>query len=213
MQQMYPAPPLAYWLHLPPTGDQQTLHPFIVFLHGRGESGDNPEWVKKHGLPKFLDDRPEFPFVVLSPQCPANSHWGEQTDAVIALCDHICATYPVDPARQYLTGFSMGGAGAWLIASRHPARFAAMASVCAYTPSETEFEAELCGMKDLPVWIFHGEQDTIIPVSHAYQLETLFSECGGDASLTIHPDQGHSAKVYADAALYDWLLQHTNEET
>src|SRR5688572_21490851 len=46
--------------------------PLLLFLHGAGERGNDLELVKKHGPPKLVESVPEFPFVVVSPQCPPN---------------------------------------------------------------------------------------------------------------------------------------------
>src|SRR5579862_4399137 len=45
--------------------------PLILFLHGSGESGDDLEKVKTHGPPKLVAHGKEFPFIVVSPQCPS----------------------------------------------------------------------------------------------------------------------------------------------
>ena len=50
--------------------DSSKEWPLILFLHGAGERGDDLQKVKVHGPPKIVDSRPDFPFVVVSPQCP-----------------------------------------------------------------------------------------------------------------------------------------------
>ena len=44
---------------------------------------------------------------------------------MIELLAFIEANYNVDPARTLLTGYSMGGAGTWYLAERHPELFEA----------------------------------------------------------------------------------------
>ena len=47
--------------------------PLMLFLHGYGECGNGTselDRVKIHGPPGFVDSRPDFPFVVVTPQCP-----------------------------------------------------------------------------------------------------------------------------------------------
>jgi len=82
-----------YLLYLPRAYDAQPEKrwPFILFLHGAGERGNNPALVASQGLPKLLRDQPDFPFVVLSPQCVSGSHW--HTDAlatVLAEAMRVC---------------------------------------------------------------------------------------------------------------------------
>ena len=49
--------------------------PLLLFLHGAGERGDDLELVKVHGPPKMIAQGRDFPFVVVSPQCPKDEWW------------------------------------------------------------------------------------------------------------------------------------------
>lgn len=113
---------LNYLLYLPKDtrATPQAKWPLILFLHGAGERGDNLNLVKKEGLPKIVDQREDFPFIVVSPQCPSSSWWSDETDALNALLDNIVTTYAVDLNRIYVTGLSMGGYGTWRLALEHP---------------------------------------------------------------------------------------------
>jgi predicted peptidase len=87
-------PRLGYLLHLPPdykAGTNQKW-PLILFLHGKGERGDNLELVKKHGIARIVEEQPDFPFIAVSPQCPDTSWWPEETPALKALLDFILLT-------------------------------------------------------------------------------------------------------------------------
>src|ERR1700741_5352874 len=44
--------------------------PLIVFLHGAGERGRDIWKVATHGPPKIDTSATNFPFIVVSPQCP-----------------------------------------------------------------------------------------------------------------------------------------------
>ncbi len=118
-----------YLLFLPEGyGKEQKRWPLILFLHGAGERGDDMEKVKKHGPPKIVQTRKDFPFIVVSPQCPEDGWWTTKTEVLINLLDEIAARYDVDTERIYLTGLSMGGYGSWALASARSAR--ASASEC-----------------------------------------------------------------------------------
>ena len=54
--------------------------PLMLFLHGSGERGTDLDLVKKHGPPKIVERTPDFPFIVVSPQCPLGVWW--QTDVL-----------------------------------------------------------------------------------------------------------------------------------
>src|SRR5262245_8852001 len=98
--------------------------PLILFLHGAGERGNEIAKVAVHGPPKVAPHNPDFPFVIVSPQCPEGQVWS--TEVLLGLLDHAIKNYAIDPNRVYLTGLSMGGYGTWDLGLRYPERFAAI---------------------------------------------------------------------------------------
>jgi predicted peptidase len=100
-----------YLLFLPEDyGKADKQWPAIVFLHGGGECGMDLSLVKKHGPPKIVEAKKDFPFIVVSPQAP-NFKTAWNVDTLNALLDEVLAKYKVDANRVYLTGLSMGGGG------------------------------------------------------------------------------------------------------
>src|SRR5687768_3476374 len=61
-----------YLLHLPPDYKPKAKQrwPLMIFLHGAGERGTNLSLVTKHGPPKVVKNKTDFPFILVSPQCP-----------------------------------------------------------------------------------------------------------------------------------------------
>lgn len=182
--------------------------PLILFLHGAGERGDDLERVKKHGIPKIVESRPEFPFVAVSPQCPEASWWPLQFEALTALLDEIVSAYSVDTRRIYLTGLSMGGFGAWHLAVAHPDRFSAVAPICGGFNGSPRAVSIL---KDVPVWAFHGAKDTTVPLEQQEKIVEVLQECGGDIRFTVYAEAGHDSwtQTYNNPELYEWFLEHT----
>src|ERR671924_148557 len=66
-----------YLLFLPKdySAQKSKRWPLILFLHGAGERGTDVWKVAAHGPPKIVKEKPDFPFIVVSPQCPANQLW------------------------------------------------------------------------------------------------------------------------------------------
>lgn len=96
---------LDYLLFLPQDygRDPEKKWPLMLFLHGAGERGNSLELLKKHGPPKIVEQQPDFPFIVVSPQCPSGLWWPEKLDDLSALLDEVEATYTVDSRRIHLT--------------------------------------------------------------------------------------------------------------
>lgn len=193
-----------YLLYLPKDyAESDKEFPLILFLHGMGERGTDIEEVKTHGLPKLISEEKEFPFIVVSPQCPDEYFWND--DLLLALLDEIENDYRVDKNRIYITGLSMGGHGTWTLALAQPDRFAAIAPICGWS-----HPVEFCKIAHMPIWIFHGAKDFVVPVSASEQMLEKLKSCGGsNVKLTIYPEAYHDSwtETYNNEELYKWLLE------
>lgn len=150
-----------YLIYLPEDYDDNTDKlPLMFFLHGSGERGTDLDLVKVHGPPKLIANGHQFPFIVVSPQCPADEWW--DIDYLDAIFDEVTTSYRVDEKRIYLTGLSMGGFGTWDWAAEYPGRFAAIAPICG---GGEPFSARL--LNDIPIWVFHGEKDKVVPIKRS----------------------------------------------
>jgi predicted peptidase len=199
-----------YLLHLPVGYEKKgNTWPLIVFLHGAGERGDNLEMVKKHGPPKLIELGRDFPFIVVSPQCPNDLWWPQQVDMLSALLDDIEKRYRVDRDREYLTGLSMGGFGTWSWACAEPNRFAAIAPICG--GGERYLAPRL---KKTPTWVFHGAKDEVVPLARSEEMATALKKAGGDVKLTVYPDATHDSwsVTYDNPELYEWFLKHKRSD-
>lgn len=198
---------LPYLLSLPEGygANESKPWPLVVFLHGAGERGDQLANVAKHGPPKLAAAGQKFPFILVSPQCPADEWWTEQP--VLELIDSLEEKYRVDPSRIYLTGLSMGGYGTWHFATLAPKRFAAVAPICG---GGIPYKMRL--IPHLPVWAFHGAKDGVVVLDESARLVDALKKAGNtQVKLTVYPEAGHDSwtEAYADPGLYEWLLSHT----
>jgi predicted peptidase len=202
-----------YLLFLPQDyGKSEQRWPLIFFLHGAGERGTDVWKVAAHGPPKRVREHPEFPFIVLSPQCPDGEIWSR--DVLLALLDDVTKTYKVDASRIYLTGLSMGGYGAWDLGLNHPEKFAAIVPIC----GGGDFIGMLLGSRDKPqvlktlgVWAFHGAKDPVVPQSESQRMVDFLRKQGvKDVKLTVYPEADHDSwtQTYENPELYKWLLEH-----
>lgn len=197
-----------YLLFLPKRYTQtQEKWPVILFLHGAGERGSNLDDVKRHGIAKIVEEHPDFPFITISPQCPRGQYWSVMR--LSALLDEAIATYQIDLNRVYLTGMSMGGYGTWYLAAAQPQRFAAIVPVCGGGNPDAAYK-----LKALPVWVFHGARDTVVPLSESEEMVAALQACSGNVRFTVYPEAGHDSwtQTYNKSELYDWFLQHRQDE-
>lgn len=205
---------ISYLLYLPGGFGQDPPQqwPLVLYLHGSDVWGDHPEALIASGLPKLLTSTLDFPAIVLSPQAPEDVvWWGSELDLVSALLDHVQATYPIDPKRIYLTGPSMGGFGAWALLLQSPQRFAAVVPIAGGWDSERDsVPRNICVVKDVPIWVFHGALDDIVLPKKAELMVNALKRCGVDVRYTLYPDANHREsfeRAYEDPELYAWLFE------
>ena len=196
--------------------DPQQKWPLIVYLHGVNLRGATPELLMDEPLPKYVEEAKNFPFIVVSPLGDGGfEFWAkdETINPLFTLLEEIQSVYSVDPERVYLTGNDMGGNGVWAIGLRRPEYFAALAPIAGYASYPFEVPENICDLKEVPVWAFHGERDEYVPAEVEQALVDALVACGGDAQITLSPDMKADVpyKVYANPELYEWFLSHSRE--
>lgn len=177
--------------------------PLIVFLHGSGERGTEIEKVKAWGPPAIAEKDPDFPFMVVAPQLGEGEAW--HALALKGMLDEVLANYNVDQHRVYLTGLSLGGYGAWDLASRYPDYFAAVAPICGGGITR------LVGkMRAIPTWVFHGRKDDAVPEEESARMVQALKAAGGNVKYTLLPEAGHVdawVHAYGEAGLFAWFME------
>ncbi len=205
---------LDYLLHLPegykPKGERW---PLMLFLHGSGERGTNLQAVATHGPPKLVKTKKDFPFVLVSPQCPLDRVWVD--DELLALLDSVIAKHHIDTNRVYVTGLSMGGYASWSLGTRYPERFAAIAPICGggeQLPVLLPPEKKKASLRSLGVWAFHGAKDPVVPLEESQRMTNAIMRAGcKDVKLTVYPEAGHDSwtQAYQEPELWNWFLKHS----
>lgn len=215
-----------YMVYLPEnySSDAQKNWPVIVFLHGRGEWGNDFAHVKKRGLAQYLNEGHHLPAIVLIPQSPQNQAWHPLY--VNAVMEDAANHYRFDLTRVYLTGLSMGGMGSWSTAIAYPHRFAALAPIAGSLLNDAAADSlgndlapadqllpVLQRIKHLPTWVFHGDRDSLVPTELGQRAFTLFKQAGGAPKLTLYPMTDHdswSPTYFDNPDFFPWLLAQTN---
>ncbi|MCO5241499.1 MAG: prolyl oligopeptidase family serine peptidase [Chitinophagaceae bacterium] len=205
-------------------------YPLIVFLHGSGERGNDNEAQLKWGGDLFLDsvNREKFPAIVVFPQCPADSSWSvrEKSKAadssivyrfpmdvpptrplqlVMNFIDTLVNSGIVDPKRIYIGGLSMGGFGTFELLWRKPKQFAAAISICG---GGNPAGAKRYG-KHFPIWVFHGTDDSVVPIAQSKSMVNALQEAGAKVKFTEYPGVKHDSWInaFAEPTLLPWLFE------
>ncbi len=205
---------LSYYLYFPPGYAPEGTEPWplLFFLHGAGERGQDIKLVERHGLIRLVKEGREFPFIIAAPLCPENTTWDRNLESLDHLFQEIVQNHPVDQSRIYLTGLSMGGFGTWHWGAHQPRAFAALVPICGGTMPLLGFPDKVLLLKDTPLWVFHGEDDQVVPLRHSQELVDVLREAHSSLRFTKYEGVGHSAwqRAYAEAELIPWLLNQKN---
>jgi len=214
---------MKYQVYVPDSYDRHRSLPVILFMHGSGERGSDGLKQTAVGMPAQIRwHRDWFDAIVVMPQCPDDSVFrGVVAQAAFAAFEKSVKVYRGDRERLYVTGLSMGGYGVWQQIVDHPGVFAAAVAVSGgLTPSadmdnlyvsvqgDDPFAYVAQRTKNLPIWIFHGGQDDVVPTVQSRKLVDAMRAAGSSPRYTEYADLGHGAwdRAYGDEELWKWLF-------
>ena len=224
---------LPYRILFPLDFDPAKKYPMVLVLHGAGERGSNNEAQLKYGTALFLNDsvRDKYPAIVVYPQCPAEGYWSNvkiETDSatqknkflfqtndvpptkamvlLLGLVDNFLDKPYIDKHRIYVGGLSMGGMGTFEIIGRRPNIFAAAFAICG---GDNTLNAKKYAKK-VPIWIFHGERDSVVPYTHSESMVAAIKEAGGDPRYTHYMNDDHNSwdDAFKEPDLIPWLFSN-----
>jgi poly(3-hydroxybutyrate) depolymerase len=194
-------------VYVPPSYDPSKKYPLVIYLHGKGDTTTrNIGWYHE---PAALAD----PSIVLTPKCPRSEtgEWGNSWAAgdppmikkmfeMIAL---IKKQYNVDEDRFYIYGISMGAIGTFGLVQRYPEMFAGGYAVCGW--GDPEIAPQL---SKIPFWIFHGDQDDVVPVQGSRGVyNAVLAHGGKQIRYTEFKGVKHDAWAHLnDNKICTWLL-------
>lgn len=204
--------------------------PLVVFLHGAGERGSDNEAQLKHGVKDLVAwcEKEKKACRVLAPQC-ARGVWWSNLDGnfrggggltmkaepgwgmamVLEVVDGMVKEGKVETSRIYITGLSMGGFGTLDVISRRPKFFAAAMPVCGGGDPKQAVK-----YKDLPLWVFHGGKDNIVPAKLSEDIVEAVKAAGGKPKHRVYPEAGHDSwtATYSDGEVWKWLFSQIRKD-
>ena len=207
---------MPYRLFVPENYSAERKYPLVLYLHGGGGRGsDNRKQIE--GGNGYLVD----PFVSAAAQAkhacivvaPQSSNMGwvdydsitptDQLDLVLELLQQLERTYRIDTDRRYVLGQSMGGFGTFAILDMRPELFAAAMPICG-----GGVEAKAARIAHVPIWVFHGDQDEVVPVRRSREIVAALTQAGGKPRYTEYKGEGHLiwSNVVREPERLEWLF-------
>ena len=198
---------LQYIVKYPKNYDETKKYPTIFFLHGSGSRGTNPCAMLKNDFFVITEYHEDFDFVTVAPMCHEDT-WFDVWEKLRSLALAVPDMPFCDERRVYCIGVSMGGYAAWQLGMSLPHIFAAMVPICG---GGMYWNAER--LKNLPIWAFHGADDTVVYPEESVKMVEAVNAAGGNARLTVYEGVAHPVwlNVYSDAEVFKWLSEHKKE--
>jgi predicted peptidase len=187
-------------------------YPLVICLHGSGGNSS------ASGVLVRPEMRQKYPAFVMVPKAETGYVWAktdllrrkaasadvkEKLPLLVEAIQSLLKTEAIDPTRVYITGQSLGGIGSWAAIATHPELFAAAVPVCGAWKVE-----DVPKMIAVPVWAFHGAEDSTVPTHFSRELTDALTKAGGTSKYTEYPGVGHGSwtKAYEEADMWMWLF-------
>ncbi|MDO5478146.1 MAG: prolyl oligopeptidase family serine peptidase [Clostridia bacterium] len=199
---------LKYVIEYPLGYEEGKRYPVLMHIHGAGGRGTDISIIENHFLLRTLREKKESRFIVVSPQCYADT-WFEIFEQLTEFIAFIREESYTDKERFYLAGSSMGGYTTWQMAMTRPSWFAAIVPVCG-----GGMYWNAARLKDVPVWAHHGLLDPVVKVEESIKMVNAVNANGGSAKLSIYENVGHNSweNAFSNEEVYEWLLSHKKEQ-
>jgi dienelactone hydrolase len=217
--------------YLPANFDHARRWPLVVSLHGYyPENPPYMRWWRVDQRHVPLVDR--HGVILIEPHGRGNANYTGIGERDVLRCIELAKQQlAVDPDRVYLTGYSMGGGGAWQLASHRPELFAAIGPInggwdyhvllpqaarAQLSPRERFYQersssfAQAESLLSVPVFVDHAELDESVDVKQSRYAVSLLQRWGYQVRYHERPGMGHTSAVDGDA-LVRWFLQHRRE--
>jgi predicted peptidase len=172
-----PEPEVHYAIWIPRGYSPSKPVPLILALHfgvaGGNAAGAGRDVVQILIAPALA----ELGGIIVAPDS-LRGDWSsaENESAVNALLDLVLSRYAIDKSKMLVTGFSMGGAGAWHFGQKFPERFSAVIPVAGRPPATS------AGWR-LPVLAIHSRDDQVVPFAPTEQRIAELQKTGVNARL------------------------------
>jgi predicted peptidase len=145
-----------FTLSIPPGSDGSPV-PLIIVLHWGGQV--TPFYGRSILSGLAAPALGELGAMMAAPDCLRDGWDNPQSESdVLKLVSYLEEHYKVDPYKNLIMGYSMGGIGVWHFVTRYPKRFTAGIALAA--PAASEY---LALARRVPMFVIHSRQDEYFP--------------------------------------------------
>jgi phospholipase/carboxylesterase len=197
-------------------------NPLLLLLHGYGSN--------EADLFSFADELPDE-YYIISARAPYNMQYGSYAwydinfdadqnkfsdhdqakvsrDLIAGFIDELIQTYPIDPKKVTLIGFSQGSILSYAVALSYPEKVQKVVAMSGYLNLEIVSDDYLKNtFNNLKIFASHGTSDQVIPVAWAKKTPVILENLGIDITYKEYPI-GHGVAPQNFYDFKSWLVDH-----
>ena len=227
---------MPYRILMPEKMQKGKRYPLFLVMHGMGLRGTDNERQLERGAHLFIlpENRVKYPCIALYPQAPLTGafvqteeggrasakNWKQLLDGtvtlglseygklVMELVNGLIKEGIVDTDRIYVAGSSMGGYSTYAFIATYPDLFAAAGPMAGGLDLRTIDK----WAGKIPVWIFHGTEDTAVSIEFSHRTVARLKELGvTDYRYSEYPGMGHGIwdRCFAEPDFLAWFFSKT----
>lgn len=199
---------------LPPAVTSGDRHPAIILLHGRGSNEEDLLDLAPALDPRLFTISVRAPFAfpyggytwyeLLDIGKPEPAQFVESCTLLSRFLSDVRTSYPVDPARMLLFGFSMGSMMSFAMALSQPQDIRGIVAHSGYIPEGTTLDYKWNALRHTAFFVAHGVHDPVVPVSFGRRAEKLLAEAGAPHEYHEYP-VGHTIGDQSLADAVRWM--------
>lgn len=201
-------PAYFYDIHLPDQLDSNRKYPTIFTLHGKGSNEKNmlnlltplfDEFIVV-GIRGDLHLGMGYQYYELKGLGnPIRETFDESIQKLEAFIQYATDKYPIDSDKRYLLGFSQGAILSMTLALTMGEQLKGVVALNGYVPEFVKTEYPLRSVKDVSIFISHGEFDSVFPIRIGHENEAFFHNLTQRLTFKTYPmDHGVSEENQQD---------------
>jgi len=194
--------------------DTEKQYALILALHGHGSNEtdlidlsthlqDNLFWVSGRG-PYTIGKNSFDWYEVTQMGSPDPEKIASALKTLSTFIEELIVTYPIDPNKIFLLGFSQGSMISMSYIMAYPNRIAGVIAQSGYIPPNIGVKIDYSGINKKPIIITHGIEDPNMPVTWGRKNRDMLISLGAKVEYKeFH--MGHSISNESLQAIKNWL--------
>jgi len=191
-------------VYVPASYDPKHPAPLVIFLHGRLQT--ESQLLAKPDFARLAESTGS---IVVAPY--GRGYYDFHTDATTDIYDALAAAktaFAIDPHRQYLAGYSMGGFSIFEVGVVHPADWAALLCVSGGLFDDDDAKAVVRELHPVPLYVVTGKNDADIPTTYTTQSAGFLRFSGMPVSYYQQSDGTHRLETLSPILEAAWNDMH-----